>query len=129
MSAPTIECNFPVLHLAEAAGKERPADARKRMLRELVGRLNEHHSFVTGQFVVWKAGLKNKLYPDYGEPVIVTGVYPSAVYDGTEVSSSSPYYQEPLTLVIGVHREDDLLEFRVDGRRFEPVESCEQPGT
>jgi hypothetical protein len=88
---------------------------------ELARRLDTHHVFAKGQFVVWKAGLKNKVKPDYGEPAIVTGVYPSPIYEQTETSSGSPYYLEPLSLVIGVYHEDDLLEFRVDGRRFEPV--------
>jgi hypothetical protein len=47
------------------------------MLKELAGRLDQHHAFAKGQFVVWRAGLKNKLRPDYGAPAIVTGVYPS----------------------------------------------------
>jgi hypothetical protein len=91
------------------------------MLAELARRLDTHHVFAKGQFVVWKAGLKNKVKPDYGEPAIVTGIYPSPLYDRTEISSGSPYFHEPLTLVIGVYHEDDLVEFRVDGRRFEPV--------
>ena len=31
-------------------------------------------------------------------------------------------FREPLSLVIGVFYDDDLVEFRVDGRRFEPLE-------
>ena len=34
-----------------------------------------------------------------------------------------PYFQESLSIIIGTYREDDFLEFRVDGRRFEPFES------
>lgn len=110
---------FPAIRLAD--GRD-PAEARRRMLRELAGRLDQHHVFAKGQFVVWKAGLKNKLKPDYGEPAIVTGVYPSPVFDQTEGNSASPYFLEPLSLVIGVYHEEDLVEFRVDGRRFEPLE-------
>ena len=114
--------NFPAIRLADATGGDDPAEARKRMLKALAGRLDEPHVFAKGQFVAWKAGLKNKVRPDYGEPAIVTGVYPSPVYDQTECNSASPYFQEPLSLVIGVYFEDDLAEFRVDGRRFEPME-------
>ena len=120
MSASTSERNFPVLHLAAGPGPD-PAEARKRTLKQLADRLDEHHAFAKGQFVVWKAGLKNKTCPDYGEPAIVTAVLPSPIADPSEVSAS-PYFQEPLSIVIGVHREDDLLEFRVDGRRFEPID-------
>ena len=121
MSTPTIERSFPAIRLADGPGSEDPAEARKEMLKELASRLDQHHVFAKGQIVVWKAGLKNKLRPDYGEPAIITGIYPSPVYDQTEVSSASPYFHEPLSLVIGVYYDDDLVEFRVDGRRFEPM--------
>ena len=122
MSANTAERNFPVLHLADERRSEDPAPARKRMLKELADRLDRHHVFAKGQFVVWKAGLKNRKLPDYGEPAIVTGVLPGPNYDPSETSSASPYFQEPLSSVVGVHHDDDLLEFRIDGRRFEPID-------
>jgi hypothetical protein len=52
----------------------------------------------------------------------VTAVSPSPVFDPSEIAASSPYFQEPLMLVIGTHRDDDFLEFRVVGRRFEPFD-------
>jgi hypothetical protein len=90
-------------------------------LKQLADRLDEDHAFVKGQFVAWKPGLKNRKFPDYGEPSIVTAVLPSPVFDPSE-TAGSPYFQEPLTIVIGNYRADELLEYRVDGRRFEPVE-------
>ncbi len=118
----TIQRSFPAIRLTDGPENDNPAKARKRMLKQLAERLDEHHVFNKGQFVVWKAGLKNKSKPDYGEPAIVTGVYPTPIYDQTEASAGSPYFQEPLSLVIGVYMEDDLVEFRVDGRRFEPAD-------
>ena len=53
MSANTAERNFPVLHLADGPGREDPTEARKRMLKQLADRLDEHHVFTKGQFVVW----------------------------------------------------------------------------
>ncbi len=117
-----IEHSFPAIRLADERGGEDPAEARKRMLKQLADRLDEHHAFAKGQFVVWKAGLKNRKYPDYGEPAIVTAVLPAPVYDPDEASSASPYFQEPLSIVVGVHRDDDFLEFRIDGRRFERID-------
>ena len=111
--------SFLAIRLAD--GSDDPLEARRRRLKALAGRLDEHHVFAKGQFVAWKAGLKNKAKPDYGEPAIVTGVYPSPIYDQSEGSSASPYFQEPLSRVIAVYHEDDLVEFRVDGRRFEPL--------
>ena len=117
-----MSANTANFHLADGPGREDPTEARKRMLKQLADRLDEHHVFTKGQFVVWKAGLKNKSRPDYGEPAIVTGVYPTLIYDQSEISAGSPYFNEPLSLVIGIYMEDDLVEFRVDGRRFEPID-------
>ena len=118
----TIQSSFPAIRLTDGPGSDDPVEARKRMLKQLAERLDEHHVFRKGQFVVWKAGLKNKSKPDYGEPAIVTGVYASPIHDQTENSSASPYFREPLSLIIGVYYDGELVEFRVDGRRFEPLE-------
>ena len=94
----------------------------QRKLKELVDRLDHFHAFAKGQFVKWKPGLKNRKFPDYGESTIVTAVLPSPIFDPSESAAASPYFHEPLSIVIGTCREDDFLEFRVDGRRFEPLE-------
>jgi hypothetical protein len=114
---------FPAIRLAEGPQADTPAQLCCRKLTELSDRLGQLHAFRKGQFVIWKSGLKNRKFPDYGEPAIVTGVLPSPIFDPTEVSSASPYFQEPLSIVIGSYREDDFLEFSVDGRRIEPFES------
>jgi hypothetical protein len=111
----------PTVRLATTGGAGTPMEAMAAKLKELARRLDMPNSFEKGQIVAWKAGLKNRMFPDYGEPAIVTAVLPTPVFDAAETSSASPYFQEALTLVIGVHRDDDLLEFRVDGRRFIPV--------
>jgi hypothetical protein len=118
MNAP--DKTFPSIRLAGASDAETNSQACRRRLKETAERIDEPHVFSKGQFVRWKPGLKNRKYPDYGEPVIVTALLPIPVFDPSETSAASPYFQEPLTLVIGTYRDDDLLEFRVDGRRFEP---------
>lgn len=114
--------NFPAVRLAAAPTSDDPAAARKRMLAEVAERLDQYNAFFKGQFVTWKPGLKNRKFPDYGEPVIVSAVLPEPVFDPGEMAAASPYFQEPLTLVIGMIHDDDWLEFRVDGRRFEPAD-------
>ena len=52
----------------------------------------------------------------------MTDVLPAPVFDPSETSAASPYFQEPLGLVIGVFHEDDFVEYRIDGRRFEPID-------
>ena len=112
---------FPAIRLAENSQADTPAELCCRKLKELSDRLDQFHAFGKGQFVKWKSGLKNRKFPDYGEPAIVTAVLPSPVFDPSEVSSASPYFQEPLSIIIGTYRDDDFLEFRVDGRRFRAV--------
>ena len=115
----------PILGLAATGGYGTPVQAMAAILKELAERLDVPNSFEKGQIVSWKPGLKNRMFPEDGEPAIVTSVLPTPVFDLTETSAASPYFQEALTLVIGVFRDDDLLEFRVDGRRFMPITSIE----
>ena len=120
MPSNRVDRTFPAIRLATAEASA-PEEALMEKLKELAERLDERHSFVKGQFVQWKAGLKNRKFPDYGEPAIVTAVLPAPIFDPSESSAASPYFQEPLTLVIGMFRDGDLLEFRIDERRFEPA--------
>jgi hypothetical protein len=114
--------SFPAIHLAETPSADTPGELRQRELKELAGRLDQFHAFAKGEFVKWKPGLKNRKFPDHGEPAIITAVLSIPVFDPCENGAASPYFQEPLTLIIGTYRDDDLLEFHVDGRRFEPFE-------
>lgn len=95
----------------------------QKKLKELLDRLDQVYLFSKGQFVKWKVGLKNRKFPDYGEPTIVTAVLPSPIFDPSEGAAASPYFQEPLSIIIGTCRDDEFLEFRVDGRQFEPFYS------
>lgn len=114
--------HFSNIQLAACDQSIAPAASLCSKLAEVSERLKRAHDFSVGQFVKWKPGLKNRTFPDYGEPAIVRAVLPCPIFDPSENSASSPYFQEPLSIVIGVFREDDFLEFRMDGRRFEPFE-------
>lgn len=122
MRSDHVDKDFSLIHAADDPRGESPAELSRRKLKELAERLNPLNAFTKGQFVKWKPGLKNKRFPDYGEPAIVTDVLPNPVFDPSENSAGSPYFQEPLTIVIGTFRDDDLFEYHVDGRRFEPFE-------
>ncbi len=110
------------IRLAVANETVAPQAAIAAKLKALAERLDAPNTFAKGQLIAWKPGLQNRKAPDYGEPVIVTAVLPEPIFDPSERSASSPYFQEPLSLVIGMLRDDDVIEFRVDGRRFEPFE-------
>jgi hypothetical protein len=108
--------------LAGDSGAIPPTELRRRKLKELADRLDQHHDFAKGQFVKWKSGLRNRRVLAYGEPAIVRAILPTPIFDPGENSAASPYFQEPLTILIGAYLEDDLVELRVDGWRFEPFD-------
>jgi len=90
-------------------------------LKDLSSFLNQVHTFRPGDVVQWKPGLKNRKRPDYGEPAIVISTLDTPIFDASE-EAGSPYFHEPLTVVLGVVDPDgDLILFHFDGRRFEPM--------
>jgi hypothetical protein len=95
-----IDRNFTAIRLAEEPKSGSPVERQQHKLKELVERLDQFHNFTKGQIVKWKPGLRNRKFPDYGEPAIVTAVLPGAICDPSEVAAGSPYFQEPLTFVL-----------------------------
>jgi hypothetical protein len=78
------------------------------------------HTFQPRQLVKWKSGLKNKMLPKEGQPAIVLEVLEETL-DQVERDPGSPYFREPLDIVLGVIDEDgDFMTFHFDKRRFEP---------
>ena len=102
-----------------------PLAEHVRRLSELADALDKPHAFRKGQLVRWKAGLKNRAVPAYNEAALVREVLAAPVFDTCEAAScaGSPYFGEPLTLVLAMLDSDgDFAELRYDGRRFEPME-------
>ena len=81
---------------------------------------HKKHQFTAGQLVTWKNGMKNRRSPEYGEPAIVIEVLTSPLINPGD-ESGTPYFREPLDIIIGTLDPDgDLLCFHYDSRRFEP---------
>jgi hypothetical protein len=73
-----------------------------------------------GQLVRWKPGMRNRRFPKYGEPAIVIGPADGIII-AEQDEPASPYFREPLDLVIGILDEDgDFICFHVDSHRLEP---------
>jgi hypothetical protein len=84
--------------------------------------LKEAPKFSPGDIVKWKDGLKNKKYPKDGQLCIVIEELEKPIIQDTR-DSGSPYYREPLDLVLALLDDDsDLVVFHYDKRRFELVE-------
>jgi crotonobetainyl-CoA:carnitine CoA-transferase CaiB-like acyl-CoA transferase len=95
-------------------------EANVQQLKDLRERFLQPQNIEVGQVVKWKTGLKNKRLPKVGQPAIVMEVFEKPITPD-ERDSGSPYYLEPLDLILGVVDEDrDFVTFYYDKRRFEP---------
>jgi hypothetical protein len=118
---------FSPVHLAPDLEGEGMEKKFIRKLKELCSRLHQQNEFHEGDLVRWKPGLKNRNYPDYGEPVIIVSVLDSPVFDPSELTAASPYFREPLSLIIGEVVNKDFVEYHVDARRFELFQDYHTP--
>jgi hypothetical protein len=100
-----------------------PTEETGQHLVVLLERLNNgrERSLRPGMLATWKPGLKNRRYPRYGEPVVVVALLDTPVND-PKYESGTPYFQEPLDLLLGIMRGEDheFLVYHVDRRRFQP---------
>ena len=110
--------------LRQQQGKEPPPPAETAtQLNERFALLRRSHAFNVGDLVNWKPGLKNKRYPYDGQPAIVVEVLSTPILDPRE-PNVSPYFREPLDLVLGVIADDgSFATFYYDRRRFQPISS------
>jgi hypothetical protein len=77
------------------------------------------NNFKQGDLIVWKNGLRNKKLPNEGQPAVVLEVL-STPLTQHEQETGSPYFREPLDIVLAMLDEDeDLVSFYYDSRRFE----------
>lgn len=89
-------------------------------LTHLCNELQSKASFATGDIVVWKDGLKNKNYPEYGQPAIVLERLDAPIVNSVD-DTGSTYFNERLDVVLGlISRDEDdaFLVFYYDSRRF-----------
>jgi hypothetical protein len=112
----------PVRLLSSETDGDPPAQHVR--LAELADVMDKPRTFRKGQLVRWKAGLKNRPVPAYNEAALVREVLAVPIFDTCEAAScaGSPYFGEPLTLVLAILGPDGIAELRYDSRRFEPVD-------
>jgi hypothetical protein len=112
------------LLLQDNVDAEKPIDHPKLAtdLHERFNALIAKNVFSAGKLVQWKPNLKNRRRPAYGEPAVVVSVLPEPVA-GEKDDPSTPFFREPLDLVLGLLDEDgDFLCYHFDSRRFEPYQ-------
>lgn len=99
-------------------GRERLKPGPER-LRELAASYFTKHDFKPGDVVTWKPGLKNALFPDYGEPVVILDVMSGQIDDKSDPNNQ--HFREPSDIRIGVYPgENDLEGYWMDSSRFQP---------
>ena len=90
-------------------------------LDELVAAMNKKYDFNVGDKLKWKKGFKNRKVPDYNQPVIVLSKFDEPIIVD-DVEKGSTYYNEKLTIKVGLIKNGEFLTFYFDGNRFEPYE-------
>lgn len=91
-------------------------------LRESYQRMQsvDPSKFRPGDLVRWQPRMKDVKWPQYGEAVVVVEVLDPPIQEvGRE--SGSPYFRNPLTLILGLQHEDGFHCWYFDGCRFELV--------
>lgn len=99
------------------------ASEHKAFLERSYAAYRTQHRFRAGQLVEWKPGLVNRNSPADGDLAIVVESL-AAPRISEHIEGSSPYFQEPLSLVVGVRDDDAFLLLHVDGGRFQPARSA-----
>ncbi len=106
-----------------------PTEDAADRLRTLHQRLTNgrENALRPGMLAAWKPGLKNRRFPAYGQPAMVVEVIDPPLIDH-EDEAGSPYYREPLGLLLGIlHQDGDFLVYHFDPRRFQPHEDARTP--
>lgn len=83
-------------------------------------RMNQKNTFKPGDIVDWKPGMRNKA--TYG-PFVVMEVLGSPIFDADEDGSGSPYFREPLDIILGkvVDDGEGFITHFYDSRRMEVI--------
>jgi hypothetical protein len=100
------------------AKEQLPPEETAKILKARLTSLQERQEFKIGDLVTWKPGLKNKRYPYDNQPAIVIQILDDPLIDPRDVPVS-PYFREPLDIVLGVLSDDgSFATFYYDKRRF-----------
>lgn len=79
-----------VVQLLHKNNTEEPTIEYQRRLIELSEAMDASHTFHKGQFVKWKAGLKNRKSPAYNETAIVRDVLTAPVFETCDAAKPQP---------------------------------------
>lgn len=88
------------------------------LLQKRYDAFTDKKNFSIGDLVMWKPGLRNKGGLAYEDTAIITEIIDPPIFD-QDKDSGSPYFREPLDLIIAFLDEDnDFITLHVDSRRL-----------
>ena len=121
-----IDDMFSLLNKIIENNRHTGTEGRIARLKTYLKSLLEYDDFKVGDIVVWRNGLRNRNYPDYGVPAIVVEVLSTPLTDES-VDAGSQYFREPLNIRLGIINEDgNFITYVYDSRRFELYKSTEE---
>ncbi|WP_143100183.1 hypothetical protein [Variovorax sp. 770b2] len=92
-----------------------------RFLKKATIAYDDLHSFIKGDLVTWKEGLRDRLHPEPGWPAIVLDVFIDPVVDPVQDSQSSSYRRE-FDMLCGVVIDGAMYTFHFESRRLKKYE-------
>ncbi len=123
---PRLKTMLHGLAQSELPAPEKISTRREKTIQTLRANFARMHNanptqFRPGDLVRWQPGLKNAKWPEYGESAVVVECLDPPIVDD-DISSGWPHFREPLSLVLGLWRDEGFHCWHYDGRRFERVQ-------
>jgi len=88
------------------------------LLEKRYSAFSDKEVFKPGELIKWKPGLRNKGGLKYDDFAIVVDVLQDPIFD-TEKDSGSPYFKEPLDMLVAfLDSDNDFIVLHVDSRRM-----------
>ncbi|WP_107859920.1 hypothetical protein [Neisseria cinerea] len=117
----SVEDIQKIINDIQTRNKDRDWGKQFDELDKLLALMNQKYDFTVGDKLKWKRGFKNRKLPDYDQPVIVLDKLDEPIIVD-DVEKGSTYYNEKLTIKVGLIQNGEFLTFYFDGNRFEPYE-------
>lgn len=97
------------------------------ILRDALVNRQKLNTFKVGDYVEWKPHCVDKRVPARGQPAIIVEVLDGPIFDTSQDSASSPYFRQPLDIILGtVDDEGDMIIHHHNSRCFQPVKDPEE---
>lgn len=111
---------------SDNAGPSLAPDIEAIRLKDALAKYQEKNTFKVGDIVRQKAGCR--CYQKIGKNdmrIVVEVLDEPVLFEDDDVGAGSPYWRQPLDIIIGHIDDDQFVTFYADSRRFEHVPASE----